>query len=122
MGVLALIVIMMRVLSSYRLRRWLGASALGLFLALGLAWPGLSVEYIFVNLGPLGRSIPVASLETYARTGEITEDLEWYTKFLTPEQLQRLREGLVTSADVDVVTVSQFLYTSQGEAILDWLG
>ncbi|MEL6247844.1 MAG: alpha/beta hydrolase [Cyanobacteria bacterium J06626_23] len=91
-------------------------------MALGLAWPGLSVEYIFVNLGPLGRSIPVASLETYARTGEITEDLEWYTKFLTPEQLQRLREGLVTSADVDVVTVSQFLYTSQGEAILDWLG
>ncbi|MEL6383127.1 MAG: alpha/beta hydrolase, partial [Cyanobacteria bacterium J06626_18] len=61
-------------------------------------------------------------LETYARTGELTGELRVYSRYLTPEQLEQFREGLLISADLDVVMISQFLYTPQGEAILEWLG
>ncbi|MEL6138939.1 MAG: alpha/beta hydrolase [Cyanobacteria bacterium J06628_6] len=91
-------------------------------LGLALAQPGQAAERVYVNYSVFEQSISVESLENYARTGEITDELKNYSRFLTPEQLEQLREGLLVSADIDVVTVSQFLYTPQGEAMLDWLG
>lgn len=91
---------------------------------LWLALPGLSAERVIANYGPLEREIAVEVLETYARTGELTEELQVYSRYLTPEQLEQLRTGLQAPApaDLDAVTISQFLYTSQGEAILEQLG
>ncbi|MEO0456927.1 MAG: alpha/beta fold hydrolase [Cyanobacteria bacterium P01_A01_bin.114] len=87
-----------------------------------LALPGLSAERVYANYGPIGRYISVESLSIYAHTGELTEELEGYSRYLTPQQLEQLRTGLLVSADLDVVAVSQFLYTPQGEAILAGLG
>ncbi|MEM9162667.1 MAG: alpha/beta hydrolase [Cyanobacteria bacterium P01_F01_bin.4] len=87
-----------------------------------LALPGLGAERVYANYGPIGRYITVESLAIYAETGELTEELEGYSRYLTPEQLEQLRNGLLVSADLDVVAVSQFLYTPQGEAILEGLG
>lgn len=100
----------------------ISALGLGLLLSLWLALPGVSAERIYANFGPLERFVSVDALVNYAQTGKLGQELEWIQRFLDPEQLEQLRNGLTLSADVDVVTVSQFLYTAQGEAILDWLG
>ncbi|NER82573.1 MAG: alpha/beta hydrolase [Leptolyngbya sp. SIO1D8] len=105
-----------------RLRFLLGSLSAGLLQSFLLALPGWSAERIFASFGPLERSISVDTLDTYARTGELTEELEVYSRYLSDEQLEQLRNGLLVSADLDVVTVSQFLYTPQGEALLQWLG
>ncbi|MBE7382683.1 MAG: alpha/beta hydrolase [Leptolyngbya sp. SIO1E4] len=105
-----------------RARILVGSLGVGLLQSLLLALPGLSAERIFASFGPIERSISVDTLETYARTGELVDELKVYGRYLTPEQLEQFRSGLLISADLDVVTVSQFLYTSQGEAILQWLG
>ena len=39
-----------------------------------------------------------------------------------PTQLKQLKSVLVARADVDLVAVSQFLYTPQGEVLLKRLG
>ncbi|MGB3308709.1 MAG: alpha/beta fold hydrolase [Nodosilinea sp.] len=108
----------------FRKARFLGAGLLGagLLQPLVLVAPGLSAERVYVSYGPIERAIAVEDLRTYARTGQLTDDLNGYRRFLTPEQLEQFRNGLTVSADLDVVTVSQFLYTSQGEAILQQLG
>ncbi|MDA0267299.1 MAG: alpha/beta hydrolase [Cyanobacteria bacterium] len=105
-----------------RLRFWVAALGAGCLQSLLLALPGASAERVYVNYGLLERYVTVESLETYARTGELPEELEVYSRYFTPEQLEQLRLSLLTRADLDVVAVSQFLYTPQGEAILDWLG
>ena len=106
-------------------RRWrfLAMAVIAGFLQLVLlAKPGFSTERIYVSLGPFERSILVADLATYAHTGELSAELQPIARFLSPEQLEQFRTGLLVSADIDVVTVSQFLYTAQGEAVLAWLG
>ncbi|MBE9109444.1 alpha/beta hydrolase [Nodosilinea sp. LEGE 07298] len=90
--------------------------------SLWFALPGHSAERVFINFGPLERSIAVADLETYARTGKLNNELESLSRYFSPEQLEQFRNALTLSADIDVVTVAQFLYTPQGEAILDALG
>lgn len=91
-------------------------------LTLALATPALSAELVYANYGPIERDISVAALATYAQTGELTDELAGYSRYLSSEQLAQLRRGLLLSADLDVVSVSQFLYTPQGEAILEELG
>ena len=105
-----------------RLRFLFVAAVTGLLQLLLFAAPGLSVERIYASFGPLERYIEVADLITYVDTGELPDSLSFLGRFLSPERLERLRSGLSTSADIDVVTVSRFLYTTQGEAILEWLG
>lgn len=98
------------------------ALAMALLQFLLFATPSFSTERIYASFGPLERSVAVADLFTYARTGELPRELQILSRILSAEQLEQLRTGLSVSADIDVVTVSQFLYTAQGEAILQWLG
>ncbi|NEQ46975.1 MAG: alpha/beta hydrolase [Leptolyngbya sp. SIOISBB] len=87
-----------------------------------IALPGFGAERVFVSFGAVEYSVAVANLESFARTGELPNELRSLGRFLTDEQLDQLRTGLTVSADVDVVTISQFLYSSQGEAALQLLG
>ena len=77
-----------------------------------------SAENVILNYGALEFSVSVDSLETYAKTGEITGEFKSYAGFLTPEQLKRFKVGLTTSADFDHLAIAQFLYSFQGEKIL----
>ena len=85
----------------------------------GLVKPAAAAETIIVSYGAFEFSLPVADLETYAETGEIEGSLSSYTDFLTPEQLEQLRAGLTASADFDHLAIAQFLYSFQGEKILE---
>jgi hypothetical protein len=81
-----------------------------------------AAEKIYISYGLLERSIPVSSLEAYAKDGTIDDDLAVYAQYGDAEQLARLQSALVARADVDQVTVAQFLYTPQGEVLLKRLG
>lgn len=97
----------------------LGTGLLSLVLQAGDA---LGAERITVSYGALERSINISSLEQYALDGTINEDLRTYTGFLNETQRQRFRQVLQARANLDVVAVSQFLYTQQGEILLRQLG
>lgn len=84
--------------------------------------PAQGAERIYVNFGPLEFSLSVAALEIYATEGKIEQELAAYTRYLEPEQLEQLRTALLTPVDVEPVAVAQFLYSLQGEIILERVG
>lgn len=84
--------------------------------------PVLGAETIFISYGPLDFSLPVSSLEKFAKTGEIDRDLSFYARFLDEEGLANLREFLQRRLDVTPVVVSQVTYTPIGEKVLQRLG
>jgi predicted dienelactone hydrolase len=102
-----------------RLKTALGFAALSLLLQAGAA---SGAERITISYGLLERSIAVDSLEQYAIEGTLTKDLQGYTQYLNDAQQEQLRQVLMARANLNVVTVSQFLYTEQGEALLRQLG
>ncbi|MBE9167290.1 alpha/beta hydrolase [Pleurocapsales cyanobacterium LEGE 06147] len=115
-------------LSSRRSPFWQLFTLALLHLGLGLSIPPLlatrtlAAEKIYLDYGPLQFSLAVESLELYAREGTINRDLADYTRFLTPKQLEDLRTALVTSAEITPLAVAQFLYSPQGERILEQVG
>ena len=87
-----------------------------------LTRPALSAERLYLSYGVLERSISVAALEAYAKTGELDSDLRVYSQYVDAQRLAALRKALVVRADVTPIAVSQFLYTPQGEILLRRLG
>ena len=87
-----------------------------------LTRPALSAERLYLSYGVLERSISVAALETYAKTGKLDNDLSVYAQYADAQRLAALRKALVIRADVTPIAVSQFLYTPQGEILLRRLG
>lgn len=79
----------------------------------------VGAENIILNYGVLEFSVSLESLENYATTGKIEGELKSYAGFLTPEQLQQFKIGLTTSADFSHLAIAQFLYSFQGEKILE---
>jgi predicted dienelactone hydrolase len=90
--------------------------------ALGINNSALAAERIYASYSALERSISIAALEDYARKGIIDDDLAVYAQYVPPEQLAQLRQVLLRRVDVSPVAVAQFLYTTQGEALLEKLG
>ena len=78
-----------------------------------------SAEDIVLSYGALEFAISVDSIETYAKTGKLEGALKSYADLLTPEQLQQLKVGLITDADFSHLAIAQFLYSFQGEKILE---
>ncbi len=91
-------------------------------LPISLISPAIAAERIYINYSAFERSISVEALEKYAKTGEMDENLAAYAPYLTPAQLQQVRQILVSRADLNAVAISQFLYTAQGEILLKRLG
>ncbi len=99
--------------------RWFNLLLLPLVMQAGAA---RAADRITISYGLLERSITVESLEQYADDGTINRDLKTYTRFLDEAQREQLRQALMARADLGVVAVSQFLYTQQGEILLQRLG
>ncbi|MDM9580536.1 alpha/beta hydrolase [Nostoc sp. GT001] len=84
----------------------------------GISNSVLAAERIYASYSALELSISVKTLENYAKTGVINEDLAAYQQYLPLEQLQELRRILLNRVKVSPVVVSQLLYTPQGEFLL----
>ncbi len=84
--------------------------------------PGLGAERLNLSYGVLERSISIDSLETYAKTGKVNDELAAYFQYADKEQISRLRQALLTPIPLTAVQVSQFLYTPTGKTLLENLG
>jgi predicted dienelactone hydrolase len=93
----------------------------GCLAGLLIAMPAFGAEQVYLSLGIFERSIAVNDLERYAQDGVISRDLRPYMRQLTPKEREQVRSLLTTRADVTTVAVAQFLYTDQGEALLERL-
>jgi predicted dienelactone hydrolase len=98
-----------------------GLLQLGCYISLESLIPrkAIAADHVILSYGILEFSVSVNSLETYARTGKIDRELQSYANFLTPQQLAELKVGLTTSADFSHLAIAQFLYSFQGETILN---
>ncbi|MBF1991085.1 alpha/beta hydrolase [Fischerella thermalis] len=81
--------------------------------------PVLGAERLTLSYGLLERSISVQSLEDYARTGKIDDELAAYFQYAPKERLEQIKQVLLTPIPLNVVQVSQFLYTPIGERLLE---
>ncbi|HEY9797360.1 MAG TPA: alpha/beta hydrolase [Leptolyngbyaceae cyanobacterium] len=96
---------------------------LGLLITPGvMSSPAQGAEQLYLSYGPLEFSLPIASLEVYAKEGKIDQALAVYANYLDSKQLEQLRQVLVTRVDVTPVAIAQFLYSPQGEIILQRIG
>lgn len=84
----------------------------------GISNSVLAAERIYASYSALELSISVTTLENYAKTGVIDDDLAAYQQYLPLQQLQELRQILLNRVKVSPVVLSQFLYTPQGELLL----
>ncbi|MDJ0735641.1 MAG: alpha/beta hydrolase [Nostocaceae cyanobacterium] len=88
---------------------------------LGMNNSAESAERIYASYSAIELSISMEALEDFAKKEVITKELAVYKHYLQPEQIQELRQVLVTPIKVHPVAVSQFLYTTQGEFLLQRL-
>jgi predicted dienelactone hydrolase len=97
--------------------------SLGLLSTFLTATPGLGAERISFFYPPFGElSLPVDSLETFAKEGRIDNDFQFYAQRAKPEQLAQLRELLQIRFNVTPTLVSQVTYSPVGEELLQRLG
>ena len=95
---------------------------LGLVPEMILAKPSLSADNIRFVYGPFNCSLSVKSLETYAKTGEVTREFRFYTKFLDEKTLTQLRHWLQRRFDNNHVEMHRYTRTPEGELMLQELG
>ncbi|WP_414551761.1 alpha/beta hydrolase [Anabaena sp. CCY 0017] len=102
---------------------------LGKYLSLGIlstfltATPGLGAERINFFYPPYGEfSLSVDSLETFAKSGKITDEFAFYASRANPQQLAQLRELLQQEFDVTPTLVSQVAYSPIGKDLIQRLG
>jgi predicted dienelactone hydrolase len=106
----------------YRKSIWLNI-ALSSFIACAVPLlnhrAAVSAERLKLSFGIVERSISVDSLETYAKTGEVNDELAAYFKYVPKESLEDLRQALTAPIPLEAVEVSQFLYSPIGETLLE---
>jgi predicted dienelactone hydrolase len=113
-----------------RLRRFLHTSLAAASLAVGGAFLDASLphaaqgaeEIRITTTGPLVVTISVDSLETLAETGEVTDELKLYARFLGDGLLEQLQTGLSFKLPLDVVAVDNVAYSPLGRDGLFNLG
>ena len=103
-------------------QNWRQSLFWGVISALFAAMPVQAAERIVFAYGQLEFYLPVSSLETFARDGNVDKYLEYYFRFLTPEVQSEVRKALQASSQEKPLPVSQILYSPMGEAALRDLG
>ncbi len=101
------------------LRKYLGLLA---FTAVGAATPAIAAERIYITYGPLEVSVPIESLALFAKEGKIDSTWDGFAQYAKKEQLDQIQLALQARAEIRAVTIAQFLYTAQGELLLERLG
>ncbi len=84
----------------------------------GISNSVLAAERVHASYSALDLSVSVNTLDNYAKTGVINDELAAYQQYLPSQQLEELRRILRTPVKISPIVVSQFLHTSQGEFLL----
>ncbi|NEO80940.1 alpha/beta hydrolase [Moorena sp. SIO4G3] len=102
--------------------RWLLLNLGLLITPVMISAPVEAAEKIYISYGPIEFSLPIAALEVYATVGKVEPSLAFYAGYVKPEEFKQLRQVLITPIDVTPVAIAQFLYSPQGEIILQRVG
>jgi len=105
-------------------RKIVGKLALGLFLGIVPTFaerPALGAEEVTLSYGMLQQSLAVDDLKTYVETGTLDSASIAYIQHATPEQLAQFRQILITPAPLDSAQTRQFLGTTAGKQIVQYL-
>jgi hypothetical protein len=113
-----------------RLRRFLNTGLAAASLAVGGALLDASLphavqgaeEIRITTTGPLVVTISVNSLETLAETGEVTDELRLYARFMGDGLIEQLQTALSFKLPLDVVAVDNVAYSPLGRDGLFNLG
>jgi predicted dienelactone hydrolase len=81
----------------------------------------IATERIYSNFAATETAISITSLEKFAEDGIINRELAFYQQYLPVKKFQELQEILHTPVKTSPVLLSQFLYTPEGEFILQRL-
>lgn len=85
--------------------------------------PAFGAERIAFSYPPFGEFyLSTNSLEVFAKQGKINNELAFYARRATPQQLVQLREFLQRRFQVSPTMVSQFTYSPLGEKVIYGLG
>ncbi|MEH2318482.1 alpha/beta hydrolase [Nostoc sp.] len=101
-------------------------SALGKALAVGIALTliapntsAIAADTVVVRLGLFTESISLAELQNAAKTGELSGNLQPYTKGLSEQQRRFFLGALGMNVPINVVTVNKLVNTQIGTSILN---
>lgn len=87
-----------------------------------LSLPGNSAEKIVLNYSIFSFSIPVESLDNFAKTGTVDQKLRPYLGKVEPENLEKIRSTLNQSFEIKPFTLYQLTKTYAGVKIIHSLG
>jgi predicted dienelactone hydrolase len=104
------------------MRLWLRSLALGTLSGLLTVIPAVAAEKLYFKYGPLRFSLSVTSLETFARTGEVNQELAFYLKRVSSDRSDTVRQALTKKAEVKPVLLWGLFNTRMGETIIERLG
>ncbi len=97
-------------------------SAIGSIIGEASVNPSEAAETVNFRFNVFEISVSVDDLEVFAKTGEQRGALNTFSRYISGSDLATFRQALVRRADIPIVVLSRFLYTSQGERSLDILG
>jgi predicted dienelactone hydrolase len=110
---------------SRRISAWvplLLSTGIGIVSTLITTTPVRAAEQVELTVPPLAKIVvPVNDLESFAKTGKVSDKFSFYTKFAPKQQLDALQEVLQRRYTVSPTTVSQFTSTRIGTSILEQL-
>ncbi len=87
-----------------------------------IAEPMKAAETVNFRFNIFELSVSVDDLETFAKTGELRGALDMASRYISKSDMANFQRVLSERADISIVLLSRFLYTSQGERSLDILG
>lgn len=87
-----------------------------------IAKPSEAAETVNFRFSVFEVSVTVDDLEIFSKTGELRGALDMASRYISASDLANFRRILTERADVPITVLSRFLYTSQGERMLDILG
>jgi len=87
-----------------------------------IAKPTEAAETVNFKFNVFEVDVSVDDLDTFSKTGELRGALDMASRYISQKDMASFRRILTERADVPLVLLSRFLYTSQGERSLDILG
>lgn len=90
--------------------------------SVGITPQAIAAERVTLRLGPFEQQIAVSDLEQFAKTGEVSRNLRFYTPVLTSQVREFLNQQLRVDPNVADQVVAQVLRSPTGKTILDSVG
>ncbi|MGK7945625.1 MAG: alpha/beta hydrolase [Microcystaceae cyanobacterium] len=107
------------------MHRFLTSVGLSVALSVSTSLPLNAAERLFFIFGPLNLSLSIESLEEFAQTGEVNQDLGFYFRLANAnlEQQMAFREALNKQVELEnPIYLSRFFNSSLGEDLLQRMG